>query len=142
MGETYICFEQEWMKEKEKRKSYINLDTDEWSEFIKILWKLDEHMKHQYPYMDIKKCFECKDEKKLVKMFERKLKITNLDPNKHTNISIANSLGVEEQRCEYCGKPTWATGCHCHEFDCRQCSPESYCQGCGENVYKKAEWDF
>ena len=129
-GATFITFEQDFKsKEGVWLKSWINLTLEEWTEFIKILWKLDQI----FGLGKVKTCFVCNDLRTVVEQQSRTT--TKLSEGDYTNLVIANSIGEEPARCEFCGEVELPFECHCHDFNCRICSWFNFCDGCGSSKF-------
>ena len=139
MGEVYVSFEHDWQSKEDGRElhSWINLDEDEWATFVSILWQIDQLM----PTYQRFTCVVCCDDQTTKEMWGGKLKRTLLDDNTLSEAIDANAVDREGQDgpivCEYCGEGMVSFQCHCHKFDCRKCSEENFCKGCGENIYKE-----
>lgn len=140
-GKTYICFDQEFTaKEKDKNNkpkilnSYNNFNDVEWETFVGILWEIDKLI----PCFLMEPCAVCSDKKKQWEMFDNKLCISRLSPRALRDVIAANALATPPVMCDYCGADLVSNGgaCHCHKFNCRQCSAENFCKGCGQNKYK------
>lgn len=121
---TYISFEQDW-KDKQGTwvTSYINLNLDEWSAFIRSLWQIDQLI----GFSSAHPCYVCNDTR--TNPIGRPT--TKLSDEGYTGVVIANSVGMEPIRCEYCGEVENDSDCHCHQNNCRNCSWFNFCDGCG-----------
>ena len=127
-GEIFITFEQDWKNpENLEMKTWINLDIEEWTELVKVLWEIDQIM----GVWITKSCNDCEDVKIPSKMFNRRLNESKLSEEMYSSIVISNI--VNYVTCEFCGLAV--EGCHCHEYDCHECSPKCFCETCGQNMY-------
>ena len=121
-GHTYIAFEQDWKTtEGYWNTTYLNLHIKEWDEFVRNLWIIDKKI----PLGRAKRCFVCNDERQ--PSSPPKTKLSDSD---YASVLVANSIGEEPARCEFCGDFK-NTSCHCHEYNCRTCSSFNFCVGCG-----------
>ena len=141
-GQNYIVFENDWKNESDEDvQSWINLDEDEWQAFVKILWQIDQVM----PTFQRYTCVVCLDQRTTVDLWSGKLQRTLLDEDTLAEAIDANAVDRAGQDgpivCEYCGDAMAVFRCHCHKYNCRQCSDDSYCKGCGENVYIVSQQD-
>ena len=139
MDQTYITFESDWKNEDgEDVKSWINLDEEEWEAFVKILWQIDQVIPSYQRYT----CVVCLDERTTVDLWSGKLRRTKLDEATLNEAINANAIDRAGQDgpivCEYCGDAIVVFQCHCHKYNCRSCSDENFCKGCGENMYVAA----
>ena len=130
-GETFICFEQDWKSQEGVwKKSWINLNLWEWDKFMKSLGEIDK----AFGYCPTTKtCYNCNDVRTLLTAIPEPQCKIGLD--EQANVLFSNTVGIEPLRCELCGDDV-EIECHCHKFTCRDCSPENYCNGCGQFTYQ------
>lgn len=141
-GNMYICFDQEFTaKERDEKNqpktlnSYINFTGNEWEKFVGVLWEIDKVI----PCFLTEKCAICNDAKHEWEMFDGRMYVTRLSSKKLREAIAANAVDMTALPvvCDYCGgEPRNNSNCHCHKYDCRQCSRENFCRGCGKNRYR------
>lgn len=128
-SETFVCFEQKWEGRKnEDMTTYINFNAAEWATFVRCLSEIDEILCPG----NLKVCIECLSTKLPHKMVDGKMKATELSFEKIKKIESENHT-VQNQmalRCTYCGQQHFLD-CHCHKFDCTDCSRQNFCNNCG-----------
>ena len=104
--------------------NYINLNNDEWKTFQQLTPKVSALLHIPPP-----KCHEEKN----VTLVDGRMKKTQLDDAAladvyENNMYAYNQLGYS---CEYCGgNEFYGERCHCHKYDCRECEPDNFCNGC------------
>jgi hypothetical protein len=115
-----------------KGVAHINLNEDEWMALLNAMPEVDLQM-CPGPLVP---CEDCKSEMKFVKLFDGRLKPTEITNDELQSIhehnkTVENQLGI---LCDYCGVQR-GFDCHCHRVNCRDCSPECFCNSCGSCMY-------
>lgn len=127
--ENFVSFEQKWVgRDKEDMITFINLNAAEWTTFVRCLHEIDEILVPG----NLKVCIECLSTKEPHVMVDGKMKATELSPEEIMKIDAENYT-VQNQmalRCTFCGQQHMLD-CHCHKFDCDECSPDNFCANCG-----------
>ena len=114
----------------ERGKAYLNLFSSVWKNLLKAIPEINRSLQDGTP------CQTCASQMKFVKLFNGRLKDSVLTPEQQEavdkyNATVNNQLGIQ---CDYCGlQREW--GCHCHRVDCRECSPDCFCDTCGNCLY-------
>jgi hypothetical protein len=125
-GKMYITFEHSWKGDDgEQRQTFINLSMEELDELVKNLWQIDQLIR----CFKIQKCFVCNDISESMDMVDFKLAKTLLDDKTYKK-------AMASKKCSFCGDPIASNECHCHKFNCRRCSSENFCPGCGNNMFR------
>lgn len=112
--------------------AHINLNEGSWLSLLGVLPEIDQEI----PPGVVNPCSTCQNEVKFVKLHNGCLKESELDDDRRKeidsyNTTVQNQLGL---LCGYCGVPI-GFDCHCHQVDCRQCSPDCFCNTCGKGLY-------
>ena len=110
--------------------SRINIYPTVWEMLIKVMEEINNTLQNDTP------CPTCADQLRFVKLFNGRLKESVLTPEQQEavnkfNMTVQNQLGIQ---CDYCGlQQEWE--CHCHRVNCRNCSPDCFCDTCGHCMY-------
>lgn len=137
----------------EKFNIYINFSEENWAVLINKWARNITHLLNVTAYngMAVRTyptpaCTTCFDVKIPLNITERnRPKLTNLCQEKYEEVrkgneEVENQLGVF---CEYCGISCYmlADDCHCHEFNCKECSPFNFCENCDKLIVAPAPQD-
>ena len=129
----FVCFEQTWSgRDGEPKCTFINFNQQEWRTFVMILSEIDAIL----PPGPIAMCFKCYSSKRHHTMINGCLSAPELTVEEQQKVELENSM-IDNQmgmRCDYCGQLRYFD-CHCHKFDCKECSPDNFCENCGDNYY-------
>ena len=123
----YVSFHSIYKWQDNVYNTYINLNEDEWQNFINACTKIN--LKKRAANTPT-----CHDMKKVV-LVDGCMKKTTLNPTalqfvKDNNNSANNQL---ELMCEYCGlHHGMGDFCHCHKYNCKDCEPDNFCKTCDE----------
>ena len=115
-----------------KGSTFVNLNESAWGNLLKEMKEVSD----MFSLGEFTPCQTCSSQMKFVKLIDGRLKQTQLTPDelveveKH-NATVENQLGI---RCGYCGAQHDGD-CHCHYVNCRQCSPDCFCETCGCCMY-------
>lgn len=145
-GSRYVNFHTTYKKDGDVYDSYINLNDEEWDEFLKAAHEMDKII----PVLNVQPCVECYMQKKVIRvstnggrMHPTTLSAEVLDVVRNTNLEAhkqqvkddeAGVNNVQLFQCEYCGDykfPIEGVKCHCHGYNCRECEPLNFCVTCG-----------
>ena len=116
----------------DKGTAYINVNESEWTALLNMLPDLDKLI---FPGPTTP-CKTCRSEMKFIKLYSGRREKTTLSDEEMKRVESYNST-VENQLgilCDYCGIQC-DFDCHCHKINCRQCSPDCFCNYCGSCLY-------
>lgn len=123
----YVSFHRCRKHEDKVFDCYINLNIEEWGEFVKHAPAISDNMYQS-------KCRTCGDLKIGVNLHDGRMLETRLSPSLHEIIKKENATTQNQEGlcCEYCGASAllMAAECHCHKYDCLECEPKNFCSQC------------
>ena len=129
----YVSFHHTYKRDDDVYSSYINLNGEEWSCFLSALDKIDAVIPPQP--QDIIPCPDCKLLKTVIPVCLGRIQPTILTMEKQQEVQENNNNAHNQEmyQCEYCGGYCYRSesGCHCHQYNCRECEPNNFCATCG-----------
>ena len=129
----YVGFHNTYKRQGDVFSVYINLNDDEWAQFLAALDAIDI----MFPPKNMKQCPSCAVVKQVVPLVNSRMKETKLEPDDLQNVRDNNNVAYNQEMhlCEYCGGRDYCydvtNDCHCHQYNCRACEPENFCDTCG-----------
>ena len=131
-GKQYVTFHQTTKQGQLIFDTYINLNTEEWRDFKRIVPDISKALAP---------CSTCNKEKVKRKLFagDRMLE-TMLTPGQLVDVKENNETAYNQlaYQCEYCAKSWDYSGtCHCHRFNCPDCEPGNFCDECHDITVEK-----
>lgn len=128
----YVRFHNKYKRDDDVYSSYINLNDEEWSCFLAALDKIDVAIP---PPEDIIPCPDCCLMKTVLPVCFGRMKPTMLSIERQKEVQENNKVAHNQEmyQCEYCGGYSYQmeSGCHCHQYNCRECEPNNFCVTCG-----------
>ena len=129
----YVSFHHTYKRDDDTYSSYINLNSEEWSCFLAALDKIDAVIPPRP--QDIIKCPDCCLMKTVVPVCLGRMQSTTLTIEKQNDVQENNNNAHNQEmyQCPYCGDYSYRleSGCHCHQYNCRECEPSNFCKTCG-----------
>ena len=130
----YVGFHNTYKRQGEVYSVYINLNDEEWSLFLTALDAIDI----MFPPRKMERCPSCAVVKQVVPLVNGRMKETKLEPDMLQSVRENNNVAYNQEMhmCEYCGGYDYSynnfiNDCHCHQYNCRKCEPENFCDTCG-----------
>ena len=130
----YVGFHNTYKRQDQVYSVYINLNDDEWSRFLAALDAIDI----MFPPKKLERCPSCAVVKQVVPLINGRMKESNLEADQLENVRQNNAVAYNQEMhmCEYCGARDYTfyefmENCHCHQYNCRKCEPENFCDTCG-----------
>ena len=132
-GAQYVSFHNKYKRNADVYSSYINLNDEEWSCFLAALDKIDAIIPPRS--QEIIPCPDCRLMKTVVSVCQGRMQQTTLTIERHQEVHENNNHAHNQEmyQCEYCGGYSFQpeSGCHCHQYNCRECEPNNFCTTCG-----------